>query len=617
MNLTDYISSDAEIAQSKLDECQDRMRQVLINDFPDTGFSPNSVVGKFLIERFGKVLAQIETALNCVLSDIDLVNVINGSVCNCTFVTEFLRGLGVDNLVNANTTGMARLNFTTNGVGDANNKTPFIMDKGELLQFNDTYIFNYATPKNAEIYIYPYGYSGEVDKTKNYFFLSVASVANSGESTNIYTPNLYFVDIPIVGSPNATVTEGDEAAINEHLSFFDNVESVVAAYDIAPFEVPTTLQELIALALKVQPSCNFATKGNIISYVEQKYPGIVGVSPTKMGDAEMVRTIENPTLTFQPAIDIWVKGSTTLKECTEFVKCNLMSYGTGPSTTDTSLSGFIAPVRLNHYPIMHKSFALLDDSLSTLDQPESLGNSSLGPLTPSAFNQTVQNSTTCTTDKVASEYTDKPTTGKYFFDFYSKDYKFQITNLTGMLVNSFEDYKDSNNEVWIKYTYYYDPIVEALSSFVESPACEPAVSTQVKPCYYYIINSFTVNYLKSTNKFFDRQNAIEKIYDLMNSLVYPLQYSDAYISDIMVAMGAAGVNGITIQARAFLSSAGQYQTSDISSTDRKQLATTTSEIQNDLRDITNPTLKSYGAGPRSMSVILPKENIILRETLTD
>ena len=614
MNLTDYISSDAQISQSKLDECQDRMRQVLINDFPDTGFSPNSVVGKFLIERFGKVLAQIETALNCVLSDMDLINVINGSVCDCTFVTEFLRGLGVDNLVNANTTGTARINFTVNGMG-GDGQTPFVMDKGELLQFNDTYIFNYATPKNAEIYIYPYNYSGEVDKTKNYFFLSVASVANSGESSTIYTPNLYFVDIPIVGSPNATVTEGDEAAINEHLPFFDVVESVVAAYDIAPFEVPTTLQKLITLALKVQPSCNFATKGNIISYVEQKYPGIVGVSPTKMGDEEMVRTIENPTLTFQPAIDIWVKGSTTLKECTEFVKCSLNTYGTGPSTSDTSIGGFTSPIRLNHYPIMHKSLALLDDSVSTLNQSTDSGNSSKGPLTPSEFNLMAQSQTTCTTDKTKEEYTDKPTSGKYFFDFYSKDYKFQMAGLTGILMNNrLSDYSDSNNEIWIKYTYYYDPVVESLATFVDSPACEPAISTQVKPCYYYIIDSFTVNYLKSTNKFFDRQNAIEKIYDLMNSLVYPLQYSDAYISDIMVAMGAAGVSSVIISAHAFLSSARFYYSK--SSTSSATLADVSAVVQNNLTTISNSTLISYGAGPRSMSVILPKENIILRETLT-
>ena len=614
MNLTDYISSDAQISQSKLDECQDRMRQVLINDFPDTGFSPNSVVGKFLIERFGKVLAQIETALNCVLSDMDLINVINGSVCDCTFVTEFLRGLGVDNLVNANTTGTARINFTVNGMG-GDGQTPFIMDKGELLQFNDTYIFNYATPKNAEIYIYPYNYSGEVDKTKNYFFLSVASVANSGESSTIYTPNLYFVDIPIVGSPNATVTEGDEAAINEHLPFFDVVESVVAAYDIAPFEVPTTLQELITLALKIQPSCNFATKGNIISYVEQKYPGIVGVSPTKMGDEEMVRTIENPTLTFQPAIDIWVKGSTTLKECTEFVKCSLTTYGTGPSTSDTSIGGFISPIRLNHYPIMHKSLALLDDSVSTLNQSTDSGNSSKGPLTPSEFNLMAQGQTTCTTDKTKEEYTDKPTSGKYFFDFYSKDYKFQMSGLTGILMNNkLSDYSDSKSEIWIKYTYYYDPVVESLAAFVDSPACEPAISTQVKPCYYYIIDSFTVNYLKSTNKFFDRQNAIEKIYDLMNSLVYPLQYSDAYVSDIMVAMGAAGVSSVIISAHAFLSSARFYYSK--SSTSSATLADVSAVVQNNLTTISNSTLISYGAGPRSMSVILPKENIILRETLT-
>lgn len=170
----------------------------------------------------------------------------------------------------------------------------------------------------------------------------------------------------------------------------------------------------------------------------------------------------------------------------------------------------------------------------------------------------------------------------------------------------------SNNYIWMRYDYQYDPVMESLDSFVKSPACDPAISTEVKACYYYYITDFTVNYSKETNKFFDRQAAIERIYDLMNSLIYPLSYSDAYISDIMVSMGASGVQSITPTATLMLGCSKDYFDSSGNKIDgdtTTQAVTTFDPANIDFR------LKLYGAGPRTISMILPRENINLVEKL--
>lgn len=643
MNLTDYISSSDTLSPTKLQECEDRMRILLIQSFPDTGFSPNSVVGKFLIERFGKIVAQIETALECVLSDMDLLNVINGVVCDCGFVTEFLRGLGVDSLVDANTTGVARLSFIYNGPGNTGNEL-YVMDKGELLQFNDNYIFNYATPKNASIKIYPYGYTGSIDTDSNYFFLSVSNTVNVGESSNNFQPNLYFVDIPIVGPSNAEVNAGDEAGINEHLSFFDDVESVVAAYDIAPYTTPTTLAELITIAQKIQPSANFATRNNIISFVEQKYPGITGVSPTKVGDAEMVRTANNPLYVFSPAIDIWTRGMSTLPTCSEYFKCYVSPntgfnrfYGTTkPSILNKSPSlSDLTFIRLNHYPVCSLNLNIAGEGEDAFSTSTEIDAATLSVQLNPAIVRKSYNSTFPPTADYSEGSSAPPLSDDIPYQFYNFSDKnfytaFNFSPTHGVtqftFPNSFKqmdltDYvTEEQNEdgtvdsyIWMRYDYQYDPIVESLATFVASPACDPAISTEVKSCYYYFVQNFTVNYTKETNKFFDRQAAIEKIYELMNSLVFPLSYSDAYISDIMISMGATGVQNISMQSTLMLGSAGTYLDANgvqLTGTTKPQQLTTF-----DPQEI-NYKLQLYGAGARSLSVMLPKENINLVEKLS-
>lgn len=651
MDLTELITSsdtNLTISSAKLQECEDRLRLLLLRDYSDTGFSPNSVVGKFLIERFGKIVAQIESALECTLSDVNLVNALNGIVCNCDFVTEFLRGLGVDSLANANTTGTARLSFIVNGPTDSAESDPFVMDRGELIQFNDAFIFNYSVFKNAPIKIYPYGYTGNIDYDSNYFFLSVANTENLGATTTNYQPNSYFVDIPIVGPSNAEVNEGDEGGINELLTFFSQVSSVVAAYDITPFESPTTLSELIDLCLKIQPSANFATRINIISFLNQKYPGLTGVSPVKTGDTEMQRSSESIMNVGQPALDLFIKGSSTLKECTEQIRFEVEFDSGG---TIQRLVSAQQDMHLQHYPVMSVGFsigdAVIDDTSNTLD--------------PATFSILFQNALSLKDPINTYRQVSTSLAGEhipyYFYDFSNSQYvanidtnnildtaarskllaafpkNSRLTNYITQETTSGDAGDTTKSYIWLSYTYLYDAVKESIGNFVFSPACDPIVSTEVKSCFYYYLTNFTVNYTKETNKFFDRQAAFDKLYELMNSLVYPLSYADAYISDIMLSLGASGIQSITVQGNLMLGSAGAYNdkngtlvTPEASAGAQYPLSINIDPSGNGVSasnglnpnntDIVSQTFLQYGVGPRSISILLPLENINLVEVRT-
>ena len=588
MNLTDYITNETSLISDKqLEDCRNRMQLLLVRNYSDTGFSPNSVVGKFLIERFGKLVALAEQANKCLLSDLNLENAINGSTCDCTFVANFLKGLGVDNLINANSSGVARLTFNTN--------TTYEMDKGELLQFNDNYIFTYYTPKNAKIKIYPYQYSSTVDADANTFFLSVGSVSNHAESSdNNFLADTYYVDIPIVGSPNATVAAGDLAGINEKLSFFDKVISVESIFDIAPFEVPTNLSDLIKLALKIQPSANFSTRQNIASYLTQKFPQVVTVSPVKSGDAEMLRDTASPLLTYRSCIDIYSKGFTTLPTCTEYIKFNI-AYSEGETDPAVIFTGsdYTLNQRLQHAPLMFTNMSIGDVS---------------SDLTAISLDANVKN---------AILYLGSNTS-----DFYDtkKPIYFKTAALDAYFGNAVIDYAGNqthvNSEyyVWVKVSYLYDPYANIIDTFINSPACDPVASTKSKVFNPCIISKLNIKYTKVANAFFDRQSALEKIYVLINSLAYPVTYDDSYISMILLEAGAAGVLSITPTATMQLNN-GSYATT----TSAQPIIYTFYLCNTSLNPQVIANANTYTAinkvGPRNIAYILPKENINLEEVI--
>ena len=136
MDITKYADFTNEIDPKILQDVESRLRILLAQKWSQLDTSPSCVFGNLFVTPAARVVAMIEQATNCILSDLNLENALNGVVCDCDFIQTFLKGLGLSTLQEANTTAMVRINFTQEPEPDSY----FSFDQGELMLFDDTYI---------------------------------------------------------------------------------------------------------------------------------------------------------------------------------------------------------------------------------------------------------------------------------------------------------------------------------------------------------------------------------------------------------------------------------------------------------------------------------------------
>lgn len=533
IDLASYINSDNSVSTEKLQAVAARIQGVLLRDWVDIDYTPSSVFGNLFITPAAKAIALFEDAADCLLTDVDLTNALNGIVCNCDFLQSFLKGLGVASLTDINVSGMVRLKF----VSDVSDDNPITFDSGEILLFKDTYIFNYFTPFSGDIKIYGTNYKIDANTNSNIFKLSAYNIVEDSTNGN-FTANEFFVDIPVYGPSAALVEAGSEAKIDESLKAkYETVwESVEMLYDVQPFEAPTNIAELIQLTRKIQPSSNFATRGNIVSCVYQKFPTCIGCSPVIPGDEECKRSSSVLGSTM-PIVDIYIKGSYDLIECTEYIK---------PVYNDGALYW---EFNTAHTPLYIKQLYINN--------------------TPSYLDITI--------DKDANLLRNVANTSP--------------SNL--MCNNTFYfDLPDFQSNSYIGITYLFDPVAESVNTWVKSPDCQPALDVKVVPNVPVIIKSLSINYTKSVNKFFNRQEAIDQIYKLVNSLSYPVNWNESYIAEIMTACGASSVGDINLSCGCYIQSAGIKRYVDI-----------------------NDIPPELGIGKRNIAYILFRDKIELHEIL--
>ena len=145
MDITSYTDFNTEIDVGLLQDVESRLRMVLKKRWPELDTAPGSVFGDLFITPASRVVALIEQSTSCILSDLNLENALNGVVCDCDFIQTFLKGLGVTSLTDVNTTGMVRIHFTKD--------QEYTFDQGELLLFDDSYVFGFLPGDISQITI--------------------------------------------------------------------------------------------------------------------------------------------------------------------------------------------------------------------------------------------------------------------------------------------------------------------------------------------------------------------------------------------------------------------------------------------------------------------------------
>lgn len=591
IDLTQYKDFTTELDAKVVADVEGRLRTVLKAMWPDLDTTPSSVFGSLVLTPAARCVALFEQTANCVLSDINLTNALNGIVCDCDFVTEYLEGMGIASLSDVNCTGMARFYYNAEKPADADYYT---FDTGQILLFNNTYVFSIYTASNMPIKIYPPSYEGALDTVNNEYKLSICGI----DSTN--APNEFFVDIPIYGPAAAAVSEGDEAAIDQDFPNFDQIRSVESVTDIEPFEAPTSLAELIEFTRNIQPTANLTTKGNVTSYVFHKFPQTVAVSPVIGGDSpEMIRDLQNTALVNQPYMDIYVKSTVEPLEVGEYVLCDV---------TPRIIQGTVYKGKISNQHVITRITGI---GVPGSDDRIQFVNSNTGARYAIKPSQVVASN---------FQYWGSPASNP---ERYTLEEQFRLIFHDSSIAEDspvkpevFDVVEEQNGQnvvvgqqAWVVVYYNFDPMVEALNKTVKGPSCCPAVSTVVKPFVTAEVDNLTITYRKTPGKFFDRQTAIENIYDFVNSLAFPDKYDDAYIGDIIIANGGAGIIDITASVDVCASVAkGMFDTNYAPmhrTLDTLSLDTDSSDIQQ--------FYKTYGIGYKNINYILDRENIVLNE----
>ena len=349
MDLISYIKNNATASSDKYLSVKNRLKSILGQREPDMDLSDNSVVGDLILNRFANIVALAEEGQACMLSDIQLSNIINGNICDCTFAEAFVKSLGIDSLLTAKTTGIIRIKFKARQEGDGDldrdgNSISYntdgslistlldtytkdgilTLDAGTSLGFPEDMMFHFYAPKPGPIYIkFPKRridfttVDFEEGKNKNFYYAGIDEADTIVDvASGTVVPRAFFVDIPIYGPSNANIPSGTEAETDLNPALLKTfITEIATASDIVPYETPTSLVELAKLAQKLYPSSNFSTKGGIISYFAKQFPQMNCVVPVTNVDTELLTDETNTN----PFLDIYTKTGGSYVEVTQII----------------------------------------------------------------------------------------------------------------------------------------------------------------------------------------------------------------------------------------------------------------------------------------------------------
>ena len=533
MDLTEYLESNLEPSTEKFLNVKTRVKSLLSQREPDMDVSDNSVVGDLILNRFCKVLAIAEEAQACLLSDVQISNILNGNICDCDFAEAFIKSLGFANILNANTTGVVRITFNATKLNPA---STYSIDAGSSLAFNDAYMFRFYAPKKGSINIkFPqadksfYEYSGpNTDFAYNIFYAGILEViANDSSATDKdrWIPSLYFIDLPVYGPSNASIEAGSNPTtdISDPQGYISSIELL---NDIVPFETPTSIVQLAKLAQKLYPSSNFSTKGGVVSYLTKEFPNINCFTPLTQNDDTGRQHIILDNYK-QSVLDIYTKtgNPNNLITVTQNIPAAYMNNVNliAPATSITSASytyrtGTIADTNPSYKTVELDVTNTHGKDVAFLDTTVHIGDT---------FSNIASLPGVESLNSIFAKFIS--------LNVFDKGYKNAPIN-----IQTYDQFK----LCYVTITYTYDPATLFVGSLVNSNACTPFLDTQVRSYIDLFLGQLVLKYNRQSSSYVDRQQIRQDVFTLMNEIVSPLVYNVGYLTSILINNGALSLNNV-------------------------------------------------------------------------
>lgn len=505
-----YVPDYAELGQTDLYATRERLVNFMRVKFADIDLTPNTVVGDLIVTPQTYTVTALETGLERLLSDLNLANLAEDKVYDCTTAKTWISNFINTEQLNLKPSGVIRLTFSKN--------KSMALDRSTQFTFNDTDIFTMYLPNLGNFVIYrvgepvPAGINGAtlIDTGSGLYYCDVPVIGETGALADVMTDVTSTGEVTYHNEAAREVTAGTTCSINIVL---ENLESAAALADFDPGYKSFTIPKLAQYTRNSMYAASLNTRTGAMRFTELLCPFTESVYAICSGDKEMLRTYHNAYGVSTGAMDLYVRSKGY--EFTEEQTVRLYL------TADRQ--SFAGPWNYSGQPYHIESITntttpdVLNIPNVTITSTNTMG---LGALAAYTAYEQLEISVPAVTEA----------NGDFVY----------ATNV------------DNSGRVYAEFVVRYqtDPTYRAIAQTIENPD-NRAVNTSVlvRGFIPIIIDKFEVVYVREPGVVPVLPEALDKIKAYMGGLGAPYVFSEAEIARIMDEAGVKYTKGINVKAR--------------------------------------------------------------------
>jgi len=507
MNLSftdEYFPHLEELSDDQIATAREKVVQDLQPLMPDVDLAPGTPTGDFVVSVLALYRAGAEEANSRLMSDLNLANVADGLIYSCEFVKAYLGNFAVYDVENLKSKSLVRLTY--------NSPEARVIPRTSRFRFNteDAWSLHLSDPDATGIQVLAAGssHSGAADT----YVLAQTSATT------------WAVDIPLEGTLSAPIVAGASGTGTE---IPDALVGIAAATDFMSGLPSSSLSDLAKMARKVAFSLTAGSRASTKALIYRNWPETDMASPVLPGDVEMQRSAAGGAMVLQaPSMDVYLRSARDMQRETQTVRLDYVTIAGG------------AKVFRGLLPLLHRPSRILSVEWSG-SSDESLIDSY------EVFSHTERD------DLYGCLHC-----GSRFESTYISIVPIESGGVPLIPLTDIEEDEVTKQYATFTIVYDADPLLEVVSSLLESPDYQPAgVDVIVKSGPLVVIDTMTITYSKQQGVNTTLSAAREAISTYMNSAGYPDPFRVTEIHDIMRNAGASRVVSVEVDGRIVVSAA--------------------------------------------------------------
>lgn len=508
MNLSftqEYYPSIEELTPEQITAAREQVVTALRPFMLDVDLAPGTPTGDFVVTPIAVYRAAAEEANNRLMSDLDLANVADGLIYSCEFVKAYLGNFAVYDVDNLRASGLVRLTFTSPLARELSRTIRFQFSNTE-----DDWTLMVADPNATALTI-----------------LQAGSAHNGQPDTYVLaqtTANTWAVDVPVQGVLSGIPIEAGTAGAATEIAA--DLVGIAAAVKFMSGMPSASLSDLARMARKIAFSITAGSRASTKALVYRNWPESNMVSPVVPGDAEMQRMAALSPLGLQaPAVDLYFRSARDMQRVTQNIRLDYVNATGAPA----------AKVFRGVLPLLHRPSRILGIEWS-------------GTTTESKVISYRVFSKSERADLFGSAHC-----GTRFESLYAQLVPVLDVSSTPLIPLS----QDSSGQYAIfTITYDCDPLLETVSSLLESPEYRPAgVDVLVKSGPLVLFEDLVITYAKKQGVKTTLNTARDRIVEYLRTAGHPDDFRVTELYDIVRNAGADKILQLTGGGRILVSAA--------------------------------------------------------------